>query len=472
MELQLEQKQIPCLIPIANRSAEDRFSSDFVVPDALPDAAELLLTEGDLCLWRLDLSEESAELEGEIAIRICCADENGTLMSFPVRVPVLMHIRSDAIAAGQRPFLHCSIVNMTSHLINSRKVRVQGMIRCALVTYDTSEITVTTGIHPEERKIFQRKEHTLLPYISAVEEQVLTAEETLPLGRGIPSDGCLISYASALTADSCDCQDQRVAVKGRICTSLLYQDAETQELISEDVDTPFSCILDINGDVSKCRLSLHLTSGEVRCRNDDPAVDTEFHVLVQVVCYAEQEVEYAADAYSNEADLKLNWTELSFPKLLQETEQTAIEEAVSGELGDKTICAVRTGIQGEKIIVTMLLQDTNHRFSSIIETLKPGCVPERLGQTTVRHGDHGQVLHVPITVQKNQEEMISFRNLSCAEEGEQVNRYSSGVTLVRREETADLWKLAKDNCSSVEAIEKANPEQEQTRKWLVVPHVV
>ena len=472
MELQLEQQQIPCLILAANRSAEERFSSDFVVPDALPDAAELLLTEGDLCLWRLDLSEGSAELEGEISVRICCADENGALTSFSVRVPVLMHLRAEAIAPGQRPFVHCRIGNMTSHLIHSRKVRVQGMIRCALVTYDPSEITVTTGIRAEERKIFQRKEHMFLPHVSAVEEQVVTAEETLPLGRGVPSDGRLISYASAVIADDCECQDQRVAVKGRICTSLLYQDAETQELISEEVETPFFCLLDVNGEAAKCRLSLHLTSEEVRCRNDDPAVDTAFHVLVQAVCYAEKDVECVADAYSNEADLRLHWAELSLPQLLQETEQSTIEENVPCELGERRICAVRTGVPGEKIIVTMLLQDSEHRFSSVIGTLKPGCAADRLGQPTVQRGDQGQVVRVPITVQKNQEKMISFSNLSAADEEERLNVPSSGVTLVRRDEAADLWKLAKENGSSVEAIEKANPEQEQTRKWLVIPHVI
>lgn len=470
MELQLEQKQIQCLIPIANRSVEERFSSDFVVPDALPDAAELLLTEGDLCLWRLDLSEESAELEGEISARICCADENGTLTSFPVRVPVLIHIRAEAIAPGQRPFLHCSIVNLTSHLINSRKIRVQGMIRCALVTYDTSFINVTTGILPEERKVFQRKKHVLLPYVFAVEEQVITAEETLPLGLGVPSDGRLISYGTALIADSCVCQDQRVAVKGRILTSLLYQNAGTQELISEEVETPFSCLLDVNGEAAKCRLSLHLTRGEVRCRNDEPAVDTEFHVLVQAVCYVEQEIECIADAYSNEEDLRLNWAELTLPQLIQETEQDTVEDTIPCDIGEKMICAVRTGVRGEKIIVTMLLQDTSHRFSSVIGTLKSGCAPDRVGKPTVHRGDRGQVVHVPITIQKNQEEMISFKNLSSADAEERRNGYSSGVTLVRRETAADLWKLAKENGSSVEAIEKANPEQE--RKWLVIPHVI
>ena len=181
MELQLEQQMISCLIPCVNRSVEERFSTDFVVPDSLPDAAELLLAEGDLCIWRLDLSGGNAELEGEIAARISFTDEHGSPESFPVSVPVQLRVRDDAIASGQRPFLRCRVKTINAHLLNSRKVRVQGAVQCVLVTYGASEIAVTTGFAPCEQNIYERKAQIRIPYISAVEEQVITTEERLPL---------------------------------------------------------------------------------------------------------------------------------------------------------------------------------------------------------------------------------------------------------------------------------------------------
>ena len=472
MELQLEQQMIPCLIPCVNRSVEERFSTDFVVPDSLTDAAELLLAEGDLCIWRLDLSGGNAELEGEIAARICFTDEHGSPESFPVSVPVQLRVRDDAIASGQRPFLRCRVKTMNAHLLNSRKVRVQGAVQCTLVTYGDSEIAVTTGFAPCEQSIYERKAQIRLPYVSAVEEQVITTEERLPLQRVVPRNGRMLSYTSAAVTDQCECGDQRITVKGRICTTVLYLNADGSELISETLETPFSGILDVGGEVSRCRLSLHLTSEEVRCCNDDPAVDTAFHLLVQAICYSDQETECVTDAYCNRAPLTLNWKERSFPELVQyDAEQNAAEGEIPCELTGKTVCAVRVACQGESISATVLLRDEEQRLSSLNAMLKTECAPDRLGQPSAAAGEKGLQIRVPFAFRKESEDLMPLKNLVSAEMEEMITAPPSGICLVRREENADLWELAKANRSSVHAIETANPENEQKRKWIVIPHV-
>lgn len=476
MELQLEQQQISCMIPCANRSLEERFSADFVVPDSLPDASELLLTEGNLCLWRLDLSDGSAELEGEISARICFADGSGVPVSFPARIPIQLRLRAEAIEMGQRPFLRCRIKSLSGHMLNSRKVRLQGMVFCSLATYGSSEITVTTGISAEGEGIFVRKTSMMVPYISAVEEQVFTVEETLPLLRGVPMDGRLISFTSTPVSDTCECRDQSVILKGRIRTTLLYQDHEDQDLVTEVVDTPFTCLLDVSGEASKCKLSLHLTSEDVRCRNDDPAVDTAFHLLAQVICYAERDVECVSDAYSNRAVLNLSWKEQSFPEYAQsEITQSFVEQEIPCELAGKTVSAVRIFDQGESIAVTVMIRDAEQKFNSVAGVLKteisPDCVVW-LDQPSVRSGNSGLIVRVPILVQKETETPVSVGVLSSAELEDKISEMMPGFTLVRREECTDLWELAKTNKSSMKAIQAANPEREQQSRWLVIPHVV
>ena len=472
MELQLEQQHIPCLIPCAQRSTEEQFSTDAVVPDSLPDAAELLLTEGDLCLWRLDLSDGSAELEGEIDARVCCADEAGCLMSIPVRVPVQLRLRSESISSGQRPFIRCRIKKLSGHLLNSRKVRVQASVYCSLVTYGVSEMTVTTGIESEDQKLYLRKSKMTFPYLSAVEERVITTEDTVSLQRGVPSGGRMISYDSVPIADVCECCDQRVTVKGSIRTSLLYQDSESQSLITEKIDTPFSCVLDIDGAVSSFKLSIHLTSTDVRCRNDDPAVDTAFHLLIQAICFAEQELEYITDAYSNRAELSLEWEEQSFPvHNTAKTEQCVLEEEVPYDLSGKSVCTVRTSLQADGVAVSMLFLDSGQKYSSVSCYLKTDQTIERIEEPSVEPGKNGLMVRAPVMLMEETDQHGSVRVLSAADLQENRMEIRSGVTFVRREEATDLWELAKMNQSSVDAIRSANPELDQHYKWFVIPHV-
>ncbi|MBQ3263217.1 MAG: hypothetical protein IJH52_08585 [Oscillospiraceae bacterium] len=472
MELQLEQQQIPCLTPCAQRSMEERFSTDAVVPDSLPDAAQLLLAEGDLCLWRLDLSDGSAELEGEIDARVCCVDDNGAWMSIPVRVPVQLRLRAESIETGQRPFLQCRIKKLSGQLLNSRKVRVQAMVQCSLVTYGSSELTVTTGISDKEAGIYQRKTKLVLPYFSAVEEQVVTAEETVPLQCGMPSDGRLLSFSSVPIADVCECADQRVAVKGRIRTILFYQNTAEKEFITEIAETPFSCVLDVNGDVSKCKLSMHLTSGEVRCRNDEPAVETVYHLLIQAVCFAQREIEYVTDAYSNTAELSLNWKEQSFSDFItEEAEQILLEGEIPCDITEKDVIAVRSSSQGDGVAVTMLLLDPQQSVSAESCFLKSDHTIVQFEEPSVQPGKQGVLIRVPALIMKEMERTGSMKVLSSAVLSDKKQVPLSGVTLVRRGEDTDLWELAKMNQSSVEAIRSANPDRDEQYKWFVIPHV-
>ena len=471
MELQLEQKCIPCLIPCAQRSTEERFSTDAVVPDSLPDVAELLLTEGNLCLWRLDLSDGSAELEGEIDTRVCCEDEDGALMSIPVRVPVQLRLRAESISSGQRPFLRCRVKNISGQLLNSRKVRVQAIVHCSLVTYGVSEIAVTTGIASEDQSLYLHKSQKALPYLSAVEERVVTVEDTLALQCGIPSDGRLLSYESFSVADDCEYGDQRVVVKGMIRTSLLYQDSASKNLISETVETPFSCVLDLDSVVSNCKLSLHLTSAEVRCRNDDPAVDMAFHLLVQAICFAEQEVEFITDAYSNRAEVNLEWKEQTFPVFRAEEVRSALKEEIPYDLTGKTICTVRSSPHADGVAVAMLFQDSEQKYSAATCFLKTDQSIEWVEEPSVQPGAKGLTVCIPMTAMTESAQTGSVRFLSSADLQEKLCDIRSGVTLVRREETMDLWELAKMNQSSVDAIRSANPDRDQQYKWFVIPHV-
>ena len=475
MELQLEQQVIPCLIPCAHRSAEEHFSADFVVPDSMPDVSALLLTEGDLCLWRLDLNDGSAEMEGEISARICYGNDHGAPLSFPVRIPVRSRLRAEAFETGQRPFLRCRMKSLTTHLLNSRKVRVQGTLLCSLVTYGSSEIAVTTGMDSNEKHIYIQKSKLKLPYISAVEEQVFSAEETLALLRGVPADGKLLSYASIPVIDSSECGDNRVILKGSVRTTLLYQDAESRELMTETVETPFSCLTDAEADASQCRISLHLTSEEVRCRNDDPAVDTAFHLVVQLVCYSECEIECVTDAYSNQAALSMEWKEQSFPEYSRsEPERQFAEEEIEGDFGAKNICAVRAVCRSEVIQVTALFYDSEHRLSSMtfgLKTENNGDTATFAEQPTLQSAPTGFKARVPIILEQEAERVRAVRILTAANLAEEQNPVISGIALVRRAEEMDYWQLAKENTSSVDAIEAANPDCEAPPKWVVIPHV-
>ena len=92
MELQLGKQEHRMYTRVFDRTEEETCSVDAVVPDALGDLSALVVTEGTFCLWNLAFSDKSAQIEGCIAADVVYAEENGALRSFPVELPVKVHM--------------------------------------------------------------------------------------------------------------------------------------------------------------------------------------------------------------------------------------------------------------------------------------------------------------------------------------------------------------------------------------------
>ena len=88
MELQLGKQKRMMYARVFDRTEEETCSVDAVVPDALGDIGAIVVTEGTFCLWNLDFSDKSAQIEGSVAADVVYAEEGGALRSFPVELPV------------------------------------------------------------------------------------------------------------------------------------------------------------------------------------------------------------------------------------------------------------------------------------------------------------------------------------------------------------------------------------------------
>lgn len=477
MELHLEQQQFSTFALQADRAAEERFSSDCVVPDALPDAASLLLTEGELCLWRLDFSEGGAELEGEVSARVCFQSENGEAFGFPVSVPVSVRFRGEELQGGLRPYLHCRVAELTGQLLNSRKIRLQGRLACGLSGYAPRDLALTTGIGAEEKGIYLRRERTAFSVVSAVEEQVFSVSDTLPLRLGFPADGRLLSHSSVPVLEETQILDGRLILQGRVVTTVLYQDAQRGELLSETVETPFSQLVDVSSDqlVSAADGVIHLTSVELHCRNDDQALETEYHLVAQVVCCSAVESDCVTDAYSTQGVLSLSWETEPLPAAPAPPRRETAEGVLPCDLSGKTVCAARAALRSDRAEITLLLQGAEeglHVLCGQIPLPEGALNPLFPEPPTAVPCPEGFTVRLPVMFWEAPAAPEALRQISCAslEPLEDADSRPS-VKLVRRTNT-DLWTLAKAHASSEEAIRAVNPETDPPSRWLLIPRVM
>ena len=80
MDLQLGKQKRMMYARVFDRTEEETCSVDAVVPDALGDIGAIVVAEGTFCLWNLDFSDKSAQIEGSIAADVVYAEEGGALV--------------------------------------------------------------------------------------------------------------------------------------------------------------------------------------------------------------------------------------------------------------------------------------------------------------------------------------------------------------------------------------------------------
>lgn len=162
MELQLGKQKRMMYARVFDRTEEETCSADAVVPDALGDIGTILVTEGTFCLWNLDFSDKSAQIEGSVAADVVYAEEGGALRSFPVELPVKVRISGETLSPDVRPWLRCTLTALDARAVNSRKVRVTARLSLCLRAYRETELALTDPDRERRRRSIHAHGNALL----------------------------------------------------------------------------------------------------------------------------------------------------------------------------------------------------------------------------------------------------------------------------------------------------------------------
>ena len=309
MELQLGKQKRMMYARVFDRTEEETCSVDAVVPDALGDIGAIVVAEGTFCLWNLDFSDKSAQIEGSIAADVVYAEEGGALRSFPVELPVKVRISGETLSQDVRPWLRCTLTALDARAVNSRKVRVTARLSLCLHAYRETELALTDRIEGDGGAVFTRTETLRVQIPVSVEEKTFTVSETHRFLSGQPEADRLLCHTETVLLDDISAAGSRVILQGRVCAAVTYLPQGQMCPVVETFETAFSQMLDCPADTSPCLLhtTVNLTAAylNVSAAADGAALEAEYHLVAQTVCLADAEADCVTDAYCNTAELTL-----------------------------------------------------------------------------------------------------------------------------------------------------------------------
>lgn len=477
MELQLGKQEHRMYTRVFDRTEEETCSVDAVVPDALGDLSALVVTEGTFCLWNLAFSDKSAQIEGCVAADVVYTEENGALRSFPVELPVKVHMSGDTLSEDVRPWLRCTLAALDARAVNSRKVRVTARLSLCLRAYRETELTLTERIESDGGAVFTHTEPLCVHVPLAVEEQTFTATQMHRFTAGQPETDRLLCHTESVLFDEVRIADGRAVVQGRVRASVSYLQQGQSCPVVETFETPFSQLLDCPADAEPCMVqaSVSLTAAylNVSTAADGATLEAEYHLVAQAVCFGEVAAECVTDAYCNTAQLQLECETIPAGTVQPaEPLHLTAEGVIACDAAALTVRAQRAELCGAAadgcdVLVHLLVTDAEQRVSCLekrlhlpLETDGSGraellyALPEAPAVTATADGFQ---LRAAVTVGLVRFCPSAFRQVTGVTAQERSSPYAAvpSLTIVRWN-GEDLWQLSKRYCSSERCIRETN----------------
>lgn len=494
MDLRLKEERIEYHTCVLDRTVEDMFTADVVVPDALADVGEVILMDGDFCLWRLDLGSGSAEAEGEWKGSVCYrTEDSGELVSFPVSVGIRLRVHDDGISPDLRPFAVCRVLEQTAQVMNSRKLRLKVRASMALQGYENRSTTIYRCGDDMPDDLLFKTDTTTMSVVSDVSEQVFTAEGRHSL-RETPSGLTILSAHSEIAAEPPLLSGSRAIVNGRIRTTVLYTGEQSGAPVTETLETPFSQLLDLDAsdETASLRSRLQITSFELSVR--DNALVTDYHIVIQTISEQELSLSLLTDAYSLRGPLELRTEPIMMTHCDSEEAAQVFAEATVPDAPDNSVvltsfanlASVRRShdsVSGIVHVKTLYLtpegnlagSHTQAEFSYVLQDMCElrDILPEKPNLS--KNGETMEV-RVPMKIEYARREQAEVRQICgiAYTDDPGTGCDAPSITLVCREEAEDLWECAKAHGSTIEAIQNANKpcDGESQPRYRIVPRVI
>lgn len=496
MEAKLKVAEFDCYTRSFYEKQRKEESRDAVVPDTMPDIAEVLCCWGGVLIRSKDLSAGRIRVEANIPAGVLCRGEDGRVRHLQVDVPVFLSAEGESIREGAVPTAALKLLNLEARTLNPRKVLVRAEIAAEFSAWEPGKFCCTEKAEGEEH-IHAHCVTREISLVSAVGEKTFALTDDLslpPAAEGVREVFCA----------GCDCAvdevksvGSKLIVKGRIKSRLVMLTGEGAFCHLEPV-TDFSQIIELGQGAGEGAFDVWLIPSGTYCSvspEQEGRINLEYHLVAQLVCHNRRQLCLMDDAYSNRCALELGFEEREAEKLsrsgpvresmrqLFETARPVTEviycRCSAGEpvfdagkmllpLSVSVLCSGADGIWSEKKTAELVFRLPKGEG-------QPGLAALEIGEAAVLPVPGGMELRLEAKAEiwQRQSERLKFvSSLSYDEESPCGNSDKPSLVLLRLKPGTELWQLARENCSSVEAILSANgitEAAEAVGKLILIP---
>ena len=452
-------------------------TTELVVPDSLPDVAEILTADGQTFLRGKEARKNALLVSGVSEIAVLCRSEEGGIRRIWLEVPFEEESPCTGLSETDRLSVSVHLMSAEARLLNSRKLAVRTEV-CIVATAWTSRTLSWAKDAAAGTELELRREHCSIFPVTEVTEKTFELSETLPLPAGKPPAGELLYCRASLQQEEASPVGGRLILRGTALLSAVYLSL-SGEAAEADLRMPWSAVLEVEPVEGEQSFETELAITGLDAELSDGGLRVELGGVAQAAVHTRLEIAGIADAYSIGAVLRTETETRSLAASCVRTEQTdVLTLRLEGRQPPRSLTAIfadwgRPRQEKElcRVPVTVKAICTGENGAPILLTGRGEAVCRGLREPSVRMGElyasvsaGGAEVRVPVIFTGMQEELRTLTLLTGAAAEEQPAEPAEFSAVLLRTRPGDtVWELGKRKrlpCAAIRSINGLGADEE------------
>ncbi len=297
---------------------------DFNVPDAKPDIYKIIKEQGAVKINDVKMSNGKLMVNGSLHFDVLyLSDENARpLHNMSGEIPFDELVHLDEACAGDDAVVNWELEDLTTGLINSRKLSVKAIVCLTVLVEDLYDEATAVGVEGDGDIQYRNKTITVTDVAVDKRDTYRVKDQIhLPTNKGNISE---ILYSEVeLRNVEVRLLEDKFAVKGEVVVFFIYAgESEDNPIDYYETEIPFSTTIDCNGCTEDMIDNITFTiSGKSLeavpdADGEERMVDVEVVIDMAIKMYDEEELELLNDVYSPYKDLVPVMKEANYESLL------------------------------------------------------------------------------------------------------------------------------------------------------------
>lgn len=322
---------------------------DYNVPDVKPDIDKIIKEQGNIHIQDITPSNGRFSIKGGLDFTVLYAseDEEHPIHSIKGVLPFEEIVNMDSACEEDDIRVKWELDDMTTSLINSRKINVKAIISLDFTSEDVSDEEAAIGIDDEEEVEYQNKEIDITELVLSKKDTFRIKDE-VSISLGKPNISEILYSEFELQNMDTRLMENQVSLKGDLRIFLLYTgDTQEQQVEYYDLQIPINGNVDCDGcdDRMISDIDISILTKDMQVKPDDDGeeriLDLEIVLELDMKVYEEEQLEVLNDLYSVNWELVPMRKEAAYKNLLlKNNSKVRLLESIALEQGQPLILQI------------------------------------------------------------------------------------------------------------------------------------